>query len=202
MKTLMIIFLFLNITLIVPLSSLAQYVEKEEREVETNEKKPKKEKKEKPKKEDKEKNDKWQLGGGFTILPNNPFALEISPTLSYQFRPNFTLGAEVAYLYNRSDRDSLGVEQNHIFTGSLMSRYQIGSFLSLDGEIEGMSTTFREEEGQQSRAWLWNPLLGASLILPLSKRFAFQAQVLYNLNYDSEKSPYPTPWRFRFGISF
>lgn len=166
---------------------------------ESQEKKPKKEKKEK---ENREKNDKWQFGGGFTILPNNPFALEVAPTLTYQFRANFNLGLEVAYLYNRLDRDSLGLEQNHIFTGKLMSQYKLGTFLSLDGEMEGMNTTFREQEGEQARTWLWNPLVGASLLLPLSKRFAFQVQVLFNLNFDSEKSPYPSPWRFQFGISF
>ena len=175
----------------------AQYVDKEEQE-QQEEKKKKAKKAEK----EKEKNDKWQLGGSFTILPNNPFTLEMAPSLSYQFRPNVVLGTEIAYLYNRLDRGSLGVEQNHIFTGSLMSQYRIASFLSLDGEVEGMNTTFLQDEGEQGRAWLWNPLLGASLILPLNKRFAFQVQVLYNLNYNSEKSPYPSPWRFRFAISF
>ena len=185
------IVLFLGIS-----PSFAQYVEKAKQSTKEEVKKDK----QPPRK--KSQFSKNLVKGGNFGMQFKPFSLDLSPTLGYKISKNLLVGVGASYVFTRS-KEGEAMFNRSIYSGRLYIQPSLVGGFFATAEYEAMNVPYTAEESQGTqRIWLHNPQLGAGFSYPLGKLLKLNMTVLYNLNYQKDYSPLPSPWRFRLGFSF
>ena len=137
-------------------------------------------------------------GGSFGLNFGNPWYLDLSPSLGYQVNEKLVAGAGISY--NAFGGSFAGRKYRfERYGASVFSRYRLFDAIFANGEIELLNVP-DELSVTDSRVWIVNPLIGASYIMPIGNRGGVQASLLYNLNYNENLSPYPSPLIWRIGF--
>ena len=137
-------------------------------------------------------------GGSFGLSFGNPWYVNLAPNLGYQFSERLVGGAGLTY----SAFGGTAAGRSYRFErygGSVFSRFRLFDAIFANAELELLNVP-NEMSFTAERVWLVNPLLGLSYIMPLGKRGGIQASLLYNLNYQPNLSPYPSPLIWRIGF--
>jgi hypothetical protein len=135
-------------------------------------------------------------GGNFALSLGNPWYLDLSPNLGYQVNDRLVSGAGLSYV-------AYGVRFGNVkfrwdrYGGMLFSRYRLFDSFFANAELEMLNV---EDEDIGKRVWIVNPLVGASYIMPFGRRGGLQVSLLYNLNYNENLSPFPSPLIWRIGF--
>lgn len=133
---------------------------------------------------------------------------ELSPMVTYMVTDKVMVGPGITYIYQRYQNPYGGYQSSHIYGGRVLSRYLITETLFAHVELEGLNLPYYKATDSTStsyvlkRGWIISPLVGGGARLPLGARSAVFVTALYNLAYDSNKSPYSSPFVFRIGATF
>lgn len=145
--------------------------------------------------------DRTNLGGNFGFSFGRVTYIEASPLLIYNVNERLQLGPGLTYIYLRNNVQPF-VYSTSIFGGRLFGRYFVLPDAFLQTELETLN--FEERNADFSgRYTIFNPLVGGGYRIPggrLGGGFFFTA--LYNLNYQANLSPYPSPLIVRVGVAF
>jgi hypothetical protein len=184
-------------------SSYAQYIEPEKRE------KIQKDSVQKPAvQKDFDKDDenpsfasRLRFGGNFSISFGNITLIDLSPAIGYAVSERFVPGVGLTYMYFRRRFNNNFDFETNIYGGRVFSQYLLTENFFLWGELESLSVSFyNPATDQTAREWVSSPLVGGGYRSPTGGRGAFNITVLYNLAYDSLRSPYASPLVVRIGF--
>lgn len=135
-------------------------------------------------------------GGNFGLSLGNPWFVDLSPNLGYQVNDRLVSGAGLSYVAYGTRIGNVRFRWER-YGGMLFSRYRLFDSFFANAEMEMLNV---EDEFLLKRVWIVNPLVGASYIMPFGKRGGLQASLLYNLNYNENLSPFPSPLIWRLGF--
>ena len=135
-------------------------------------------------------------GGNFGLFLGNPWFLDLSPSLGYQVNDRLVSGAGISYVAYGEKVGKVNFRWER-YGGMLFSRYRLFDSFFANAELEMLNV---EDEEIGKRVWIVNPLVGASYIMPFGTRGGLQVSLLYNLNYNENLSPFPSPLIWRIGF--
>lgn len=139
----------------------------------------------------------WFKGGNFS-MQFAPLSVDISPAIFYRIHPRLQVGGGISYIYTRvAQGDS--ISHLNIYGGRLLLQPRLSDYFFLQAEYEALNI---RSQVQQKRLWLHNPQVGGGIAYPLGGQLSINMTLLYNLNYDPNHAPFPSPWRLRVGFSF
>jgi hypothetical protein len=139
-------------------------------------------------------------GGNMALGFGNPYFFDFSPSLGYLFTDDLLAGAGLTYL---SWGYSLGGSKftRSYYGARILARYQVKEPLFANVELEGLNAPYDPTGyGEEQRVWTFNPMVGASYVVPFGRRGGIQATLLYNLNYKEAYSPYSSALVWRIGF--
>ncbi|OJJ14302.1 hypothetical protein BKI52_43255 [marine bacterium AO1-C] len=143
----------------------------------------------------------WRFGGNVSVLLGDPLLIDASPSVTYNPQRKIRLGLGVNYRYSLFKKtDSI----TQVYGGRVFGQYQPLNWFFVSGELEGLNvpnTITGQTEIAQNRIWQFSPLLGAGIRLRLLRLLEVNIALMRDFNYRKGISPYPSPWRFRFGFS-
>lgn len=145
----------------------------------------------------------WRFGGNLSVLLGDPLLIDASPGITYNLHRKIRLGLGANYRYSLFKKtDSV----TQVYGGRVFGQYQPLEWFFISGELEGLNvpgsnTTSRQTEIAPNRIWQFSPLLGAGIRLRLLRLIEVNIALMRDFNYRKGISPYPSPWRFRFGFS-
>lgn len=144
------------------------------------------------------------LGGNFGASFGAFTHVNISPLVGYRVTNRLMAGGGVTYLYSRIQSRNGRQSSSSYYGGRLMANYAIIPQFAPHVEYEVLSapSLFDASGRVASRRWIGNPMVGATVLLPVGRRSNFGLTALYNLNYrnNEDYSPYPSPWVLRMGF--
>ncbi len=137
------------------------------------------------------------VGGDIGLNLGNSFAFfSASPLVGYRLTEKFSVGASIKYQWFRTDF----TPSNHIYGGSVFSRYELFDQLLLHAEYEILNVTdynvFSPTYGGRTNVHVG--LVGAGYKYGNGKTYA-QLMVLYDL-IDDSNSPYRNQYIFGSGV--
>lgn len=135
-------------------------------------------------------------GGNFALSLGNPWFLDLSPSLGYQVNERLVSGAGLSYVAYGARVGNVKFRWDR-YGGMVFSRYRLFDSFFANAELEMLNV---EDEFLLKRVWIVNPLVGASYIMPFGRRGGLQVSLLYNLNYNENLSPFPSPLIWRIGF--
>ena len=142
--------------------------------------------------------DKLIPGGNFGIGLGTQWYVDLSPSLGYQVNERFVPGAGV--IFNAYGGTYLGKKYLYqLYGANVFARYRLLNSIYANGELEWLNVPY-ETYSESKRVWTFNPLIGASYIMPFGQRGGIQVSLLYNLNFQPNLSPYPSPFVWRVGF--
>jgi hypothetical protein len=145
------------------------------------------------------------VGGGYS----NGWNITLSPTVGYRVTPTTIAGVGVSYIYSDFTRqwDGLRLTTN-VTGGRVFAQQLLFQNLYARGEYEYLTFTerLRDDLGRTiSEAELQAPglLVGGGYSTQFGgSGIGFTVEVLYNVIYKAETSPYPSPFIFRGGLMY
>ncbi len=144
--------------------------------------------------------DRTNLGGNFGLSFGRVTYIEASPLLMYNVNERLQLGPGLTYIYLRNNVRPF-VYSTSVYGGRLFGRYFVLPDAFVQTELETLN--FEERNADfNGRYTIFNPLVGGGYRVPggrLGGGFFFTA--LYNLNYQANLSPYPSPLIVRVGVA-
>jgi hypothetical protein len=140
--------------------------------------------------------DRLVPGGNFGLQFGNTWFADISPNLGYQLNERLVSGAGISYVAYGTRIGNVRLRWER-YGGMIFSRYRLFDSFYANAEIEMLNV---ENEFLLKRVWIVNPLVGASYVMPFGSRGGLQASLLYNLNYNPDLSPFPSPFVWRLGF--
>ncbi len=144
--------------------------------------------------------DKVYVGGTFWMQFGNVTFIDVSPLVGYRFTDKFSAGPGIVYQYYKDKRYTPDYETN-TYGGRLFARYTIFQQFFAQAQYENLSTEFFYRDGTRFREWVPGAFIGGGILQPLGRRGAIVISGMYNLLYDEERSPYPSPWLFNVGFT-
>jgi hypothetical protein len=141
--------------------------------------------------------DKLSLGGNFNLQFGNITFIDVSPLVGYRVTNRFTVGPGFTYRYLRFR----GFEGSSIYGGRVFARHMIGQQFFAHAEYESLNAEFVQNE-QLVRNWVPGLFVGGGIFQPIGSRSGVTLSALYNLMYDSLRSPYNNPWVINVGFMF
>ncbi|MGD1840722.1 MAG: hypothetical protein ACFB0B_07480 [Thermonemataceae bacterium] len=148
--------------------------------------------------------ERFTFGGNFGLSFGSITAIELSPAIGYKVTENLIPGVGGTYMYF-STQATNGVQTFDIETSVYGFRgflqYIIFENFFLWGEFETLNVEVANfDTDQLEREWVNSPFIGGGYRVPMGFRGAFNFTVLYNLNYQDNRSPYPSPLVIRAGF--
>lgn len=145
------------------------------------------------------------LGGGYA----NGFNINVSPTVGYRITNTTIAGVGVSYIYSDFTNrwDGLRWTQN-VTGGRLFAQQLLFQNLYARGEYEYLAFTakIRDDSGRilnESELEVPGLLFGGGYSTQFGgSGLGFTFEVLYNILYKAENSPYPSPLVIRGGLMF
>jgi len=145
------------------------------------------------------------IGGGYA----NGWNVTLSPTVGYRVSPTTIAGVGVSYIYSDFTNrwDGLRWTQN-VTGGRIFAQQLLFQNLYARGEYEYLTftATIRDETGRTiSENELQAPglLIGGGYTSQFgSSGLGFTFEVLYNVIYQADRSPYPSPFILRGGLMY
>ncbi|WKN31984.1 hypothetical protein PZB74_01260 [Porifericola rhodea] len=140
------------------------------------------------------------IGGNFGLQFGSVTYIDLSPMIGYRFTDKFTAGPGFTYRYLKYK----GFEGSSIYGGSLFARHLIGSQFFAQTQFESLNTeylTYINQEPRFVRDWVSGFFIGGGLYQPLGRRGAILLSAMYNVMYDSQRSPYNSPWVLNVGFT-
>ncbi len=124
--------------------------------------------------------------------------VDLSPQVGYMVNERVAVGMGIKYQYReiRSIRFS-----DHLFGYQAFGRLNLTRQVFAQGEFENISLTFEDRLERRSRIWVPGAFLGGGFFQSAGSRMGFSIMLLYNFLYDPLRSPYPSPWVIRMGVS-
>ena len=151
--------------------------------------------------------DRIFVGGGFGAWFSQTFSfVEVSPMLGYMITPRLSGGVGITYqfvsrTYYNYTTNSDFTNNSHIYGGRLFGRAQLFGPLFAYTEFESISfEVYNPGSNRFQREWVPGLMLGGGLMQPMGQKGGVAITVMYNVIYDSMRSPYVSPVIYR--ISF
>ncbi len=141
--------------------------------------------------------EKVTVGGNFSLLFGNFTFVDVSPTIGYRFTDSFTAGPGFTYRYIRRR----GFQPWSLYGGRVFARQRFGQQFFVQTELESLNTQIAGNPRELSRTWVPGFFLGGGLFQPVGRRAGIIISAMYNLIYDVNRSPYPSPWNFNVGFT-
>ena len=143
--------------------------------------------------------DRTYFGGSFSLQFGTYTFIDISPLMGYRFTDRFSSGLGATYRYIKDN--NFRIESN-IYGGRIFSRYLITENILAHGEYETLNWQFYDPNVDAIiRDWVPGLLIGGGFQQHIGERSGFQILILYNLIYDSLRSPYNEPYVIRVGFT-
>lgn len=140
-----------------------------------------------------------RYGGNFGLSFGNTTYIEASPLVVYAFNDRFQAGPGITYIYYRYSVPGYTFSTSQ-YGGRLFGRYTVYENFFLQAELESLNIEVRNDK-YDGRYWITNPLVGGGYFVPFGDRGGLYVTGLYNLNYNSNLSPYPSPLILRVGFT-
>jgi hypothetical protein len=152
--------------------------------------------------------DKLVFGGNVGIGYSNGWNINLSPTIGYKVTPTTILGVGITYIHSDFRNPWDGLRWTQDVTGARVFGQQL-LFGNLYAHAEGEYLTFTakitDETGRIiDKREIQAPglLLGGGYSTSFGYGLGFTFEVLYNVLYRADTSPYPSPIVFRGGLMF
>lgn len=156
------------------------------------------------------------LGGTFGLGFSNGWFINVSPTVGYRITDNLIAGVGGTYIFSQFRDNVYGVRYNmNVYGGNVFGRYAPFattdiSFLSnlyLHGEYQHLFFEQKIKNGQgviidSYKTDAPGLLLGGGYTTNFGRGPAFNVDVLYNVLWTQQTSPYPSPLLIRAGFSY
>lgn len=143
--------------------------------------------------------ERLRFGGNFGLSFGNTTYIEASPLVVYAFNDKFQAGPGLTYIYYRSNVAGYSFSTSQ-YGGRLFGRYTVYENFFLQAEMESLNIEAHNDK-YDGRYWIVNPLVGGGYFVPFGDHGGVYATGLYNLNYNSNLSPYPSPLIVRLGFT-
>jgi hypothetical protein len=137
-------------------------------------------------------------GGNFGFNFGTQWFIDLSPSLGYQITNHLVAGAGL--IYNAYGGTVAGRKISYQrYGGFSFARQRIYQSFFASSELELLNVP-DESRADNSRVWIFSPLAGLSYIMPFHERGGLQVSFLYNLNFNPDLSPFPSPFVWRIGF--
>ena len=139
-------------------------------------------------------------GGNFSLQFGTITYIDISPSVGYRFTDRFTAGPGFTYRYLKYR----GYEGSSIYGPRFFARHILAKQFFVQAEYESLNVEFLTNDPREPfvREWVPGLFIGGGVYQPIGERAGFMIAALYNLSYDSLRSPYNSPWVFNVGFTF
>lgn len=154
-------------------------------------------------------------GGGFGLGGNDNWNISLSPSVGYRFTDQFTFGINTRYTYSQIRNTSTQLLKYQVVGGGVFARYA-PFYKGNGGFLEGL---FAQTESEYLRwsikvkndgAPAYNAgsdgapglFFGGGYITSMGRGPQLYIVALYNVLYDSQRSPYSSPLDIRIGFGY
>jgi hypothetical protein len=144
------------------------------------------------------------IGGGFS----NGWSINLSPTVGYKITNTTIAGVGMSYIYRDFNSDFYANRSVFYVTGGRVFAQQLlFNNIYARGEYEYLDYSLRlySNDGRlinESRGQAPGLLLGGGYTTSFGYGLGFNMEVLYNVIYRADISPYPSPLVIRGGFMF
>lgn len=143
--------------------------------------------------------DRIYTGGGLQLsFGNNTTIVGASPIVGYMITDKWSAGIGATYLYYKFKFIDVSTS---VYGGKVFTRYNIFNPVFLYTEYELLSFDFTLGDGQDNRETIPALNVGGGISQPLGRVAAFQIILLYDLLHDNLRSPTPSAFSVRGGIT-
>jgi hypothetical protein len=145
---------------------------------------------------------RWAVGGSLGLAFGTITNIEVAPSVMYlaseRLRPG--LGAQYSYYSRKYSNTTFSTS---IYGGRSFLQYVVHPNVFAWGEVEALNAELYDiNTGESVRDWLVSPLLGGGYRQAMGEAGSFNLMLLYNMNYDSNRTIYASPLVIRFGVWF
>lgn len=148
--------------------------------------------------------DRMYYGGNFSLQFGSLTYIDVSPLAGVMLTERFStgLGATYQYLSFRRTKSS-----SSVYGGRIFGRYNITENFFAHTEFESLNTAYvvpgaTPDQDKITRDWVNGVFIGGGYFTPFGSRGGPNITLLYNLTYDSRRSPYNEPYVIRVGFVF
>lgn len=150
--------------------------------------------------------DRLVFGGGAGMQFGDETDIMVAPKVGYYLTDKIVVGVGLMYEYYSIDYDRIygfgGIYSTNVYGGSLFADYFIykNFFLHLEPELINYQYGYYTVDANNNytwetgRMWVGSYFVGGGFRQRLGRKGYVQIMLLYNLNYNSNLSPYPSPW--------
>lgn len=124
--------------------------------------------------------------------------VDLNPQVGYMVNQRLAVGAGIKYQYRQIR--SINFSDN-LYGGQIFTRFNISPSAFAQAEYENLNLLFIDRNERKSRIWVPGAFIGGGFFQRAGSRMGFSLMLLYNLFYDPARSPYPSEWVFRMGVS-
>lgn len=136
--------------------------------------------------------EKITFGGGVGFGGTNQFLiLQVNPIIGYRINENALAGLRLNYTFIGGENAAFN---QHIFGGGPLIRYNLFNPFFAQAEYEILNF---QTNSAGDREFIGNFMVGGGM-----NSGVFNFTFLYIVNYDSERTPYPSPIILRGGFMF
>ena len=144
-----------------------------------------------------------RVGGNFGASFGTYTYIQATPIVGYVFNDKLFAGVSGTYIYQSQKLGNGAKISYNIYGVSLMGRYTIYEGLFLNAEYEALNYAYYDYvSNSDRRIWVNSPFIGAGYISSFDNFRGPYIMALYNLNYNPNTTPYPSPWVIRIGMLF
>ncbi len=150
--------------------------------------------------------DRVYFGGNFGLWFSDSYSyVELSPVMGYRITPKLSSGAGIIYQYIRrkyyySNGDDL-TKSTNVYGGKVFARMDLFQPVFAYAEFEDLSYEYYNPYlNRFKREWVPGLFLGGGVMQPFGRKGGIGIMLLYNVLFDSQKSPYNDAFVYR--ISF
>lgn len=139
-------------------------------------------------------------GGSLSLAFGNPTFIYLNPQIGYRVTDWWVPGIGPTYVYHRREYPGGLSRTASFYGGSIFSRFFLGKRIFLQGELEYINVSYKDE-GQAVerfyRTWRIHPYIGGGYFFG-----GFAIMAMYNLNYNEQTSLNPSPLSLRVNFMF
>lgn len=145
---------------------------------------------------------RWSFGGSFGLTFGTITNVEVAPSVMYRATERLIPGIGAQYSYF-SRKYTNGTFSTSIYGGRSFLQYVLHPNVFAWGEVEALNAELYDiNTGESARDWLVSPLIGGGYRQAMGEAGSFNLMVLYNTNYDTNRTVYASPLIIRFGVWF
>ncbi len=149
--------------------------------------------------------DRLYFSPNFSLSFGTITQVYVSPAVGYMITRSLSAGVGISYQYYRNRFYDY---TTHIYGGKLFVRQNIRLMnlpLFLYSEYENLNVDVREQVSPDEfvlvRDWVPSLFFGGGLFQSFGRRGGFYIVGMYNVIYDTQRSPYNSPWVLRVGLT-